>query len=81
VKAGVDVAAADAGMPSSDVGEADWWKMVEEGKKWGSGRPLCTIDGSKKIFEFKLDFRTGKIEERYGKIKLNEADRRPDMAE
>ena len=37
-KAGVDVAAADAGMPSSEDRGTDGWRIVERGKRRGSGR-------------------------------------------
>ena len=80
-KAGVDVAAADAGMPSSDDRGTDGWKIVEKGKRRGSGRPSRSTSVPKKILDFDFNHISETTKKRRAETTLNEADKRPDMAD
>ena len=80
-KAGVDVAAADAGTPRLQDGEDDGWKKVEKGKKKGPGRPTRAAAAQKKILEFDFNQISEANKKRRAETALNEADKIPDMAD
>lgn len=79
-KAGVGVAAADAGAPRPQDGEEDGWNKVEKGKKRSPGRPTRAAATRKKIIEFDFNQISETSKKRRAETDLNEADKQPDMA-
>ena len=80
-KAGADVAAADAGMPSGDDRGTDGWKIVAKGKRRGSGRLIRTTSVPKKLLDFDFNRISETTKKRRAEMALNVADKRPDMAD